>query len=134
MANMAIKVGSMESADMLVLDMKLSNKRFSAERFKERENISRYIYEKSGIISAFKNEAGDLELFSPSKMDESTMYQNFASYSNSITNKEILIYYILGFFLVLAIHLVTFIGIILFLIFFEGPSSKKSKCGVFEKI
>lgn len=130
LVDLSIKVSSMEPADMLVLDMKLSNKRFSVESPKERENISRYIYEKSGIVSAFKNEAGDLELFSPSKIDESTMYQNLSSFSNSLTSKGFLIYYIQGLFLVLAIHLSTFVGVLVFLIIFEGPGSKKKMAGV----
>jgi hypothetical protein len=124
LVELSIKVSSMEPADMLVLDMKLSNKRFSSENPKERENISRHIYEKSGIISAFTNESGNLELFSPNKIDESAMYQHFSSFSNSLTSKGFLIYYIQGLFLVLAIHLSTFIGILVLLINFEGPGSK----------
>jgi hypothetical protein len=117
-------VSTIESSEYLILDKELSNRRFSVESPKERENISRYIYEKSGIISAFKNERGDLEIFSPSKIDESVMNQNSAIYSDSLASKGFRIYYIQGFSVVLFIHLSMFIGILVFLILFEGPSAK----------
>lgn len=117
-------VSTMEPSENLVLDKELSNRRFSAESPKKRENISRYIYEKSGIISAFKNEMGDLEIFSPSKIDESVMNQNSAIYSDSLVSKGFRVYYIQGFSLVLFIHLSMFTGILIFLILFEGPGAK----------
>lgn len=123
LVKLGIQVNSIDPSASLVINPEKAAQRFSGEKAIQRLNMSRHIYESSGLVTAYLNDHGALELFAPDDMDKSTMYLKMAEYSNKEEIKGYLVFYIQGIFLILAIHITVFIGIIVYLILREGPGS-----------
>lgn len=121
----AVNVSKIEPYEVLVIDPAQANQRFTAEKGVQRLNISRYIYERSGLATSYKNDDGRLQVFSPNDLEKSTMYLNASKHYQMLENKGHLMYYIQGIALLLAIHIIIFVGTLVYLVLLEGPGTKR---------
>jgi hypothetical protein len=100
-----------------VIQPKLAHQIYSGEDELSRENISRYIFENTGFVTAFKREDGSLKKYTPTKLDISTLQQNIEKHLASLNNKRILKFKLFDLFLMLSTQLFLFIFIIVYLSF-----------------
>ena len=119
------RFSSIEPYRSLVLDPDQVKLAISGKNEQSRINMSRNIYEKSGVITAYKNNDGELTIYTPTDLDKSVMLSNFNNHYNFLESKEWLKYYSLGILLLIMIQIITFVGILTYLILHEGPGSRK---------
>lgn len=123
--DLGLKVNAIEPFQALVINPEQAEQVFSGEREKTRMNMSRYLYENSGVVTAYRKENGELEIYAPTDLDKSVLYENYAGHYRLLETKNLLTYYMQGVFLLLAIHVVIFVGLLVYLIFVEGPGGRQ---------
>mgnify|MGYP001552015042 CR=1 FL=1 len=109
----------------LVIQPELAQRIYSGEDELSRENVSRYIFENTGVITAFKKDDGSLTQYTPTKLDISALQVNIQNHLASINSKRILRGRLFDLFLLLSTQLFLFILINIYLVFTEGPGSRK---------
>ncbi len=119
-----MQVSGLEPYRNLVIHPEQAEKVYSAEKEQTRINISRYIYENSGVVMAYSRQSGELALYQPTDLDKSVLAENYDRHRTLVYGKKLLIYNLWGVVLLLGLHLLIFTGVLIYLILLEGPAGR----------
>lgn len=101
------------------IDPKLAGLLTAGESREIRETTSRIIYEKHGVALPYKNEEGTCGTFQPSLADEATYESNMISNHRNAFAKHNALYQLGSFVLLIALHVIIFTGLLVYLILFD---------------